>query len=259
MPEKFDILKKLHPKVKWFCHLHSDMPFLALEGIAIDWIKRYAIAGIGLIANSKYSYNALRVILTEAQVIYLPNVYLGKMRKKCSISSESSINIACLGAIRPMKNHLLQAMAAIKFSREIEKRLYFYVNASRVEVGGEPVLKNLRALFSDPTGPILIEKEWMTPEQMLDFCQKMDIGMQVSLTETFNVVSADYVTAGLPIVVSKEVKWASGFCKADEDSVDDIVRIMKRVYRCKTLVRLNQLRLWMNSNAAQKMWVNFCR
>src|ERR1700686_515277 len=32
VPEKFDVLRKLHPRVKWIVRSHSDFPFLATEG-----------------------------------------------------------------------------------------------------------------------------------------------------------------------------------------------------------------------------------
>jgi hypothetical protein len=38
VPQKFVILQKLHPNVKWIIRVHSEMPFLAGEGQAIDWI-----------------------------------------------------------------------------------------------------------------------------------------------------------------------------------------------------------------------------
>lgn len=41
VPEKFDILQKLHPKVKWIIRNHSEMPFLSNEGSAIGWTLEY--------------------------------------------------------------------------------------------------------------------------------------------------------------------------------------------------------------------------
>ncbi|MCX8008208.1 MAG: glycosyltransferase family 1 protein, partial [Patescibacteria group bacterium] len=41
VPEKFTILQKLHPNVKWIIRIHSNLPFLANEGIAIEWLKEY--------------------------------------------------------------------------------------------------------------------------------------------------------------------------------------------------------------------------
>ena len=42
VPSKFDVLCKLHPNVKWVIRLHSEIPFLANEGMAMDWLGEYA-------------------------------------------------------------------------------------------------------------------------------------------------------------------------------------------------------------------------
>lgn len=76
VPEKFPVLMSLHPGVEWFIHLHSDMPFLAVEGIAMDWIIRSANLGVGIIANSRESFDALSPIVLDGMLFYLPNVYL---------------------------------------------------------------------------------------------------------------------------------------------------------------------------------------
>lgn len=59
VPEKFDELKSLHPDIDWYVHLHSDIPFLAVEGIAMEWIKGYRKRGVGIIANSQNSFDAI--------------------------------------------------------------------------------------------------------------------------------------------------------------------------------------------------------
>ena len=260
VPSKFPILARLHPKVKWYVHLHSHMPFLALEGIAMEWIVAYAKQGIGLIANSKESYEALSTILSRRELLYLPNVYLGEMRRVVNRSEkEKVIDIGCFGAMRPLKNHLLQALAAIEFARKKGKYLQFHINGSRTETGGEPVLKNLRSLFADGRMGRLIEHPWMEPEEFLDLLHNsIDIGMQVSLTETFNVVSADYVTAGVPVVASKEVSWISRCSQAPDNSVPSILRAMDRAYRSRILPAWNQILLERYSARAQQMWINFC-
>src|SRR5215475_1365432 len=40
-PDKLAENARLHPSVKWIVRLHSEIPFLALEGIAVEWIKGY--------------------------------------------------------------------------------------------------------------------------------------------------------------------------------------------------------------------------
>lgn len=259
VPSKFHVLKRIHPRVKWFIHLHSHMPFLALEGIAMNWIQDYARDGIGLITNSVESYDALRAILSSKELIYLPNVYLSQPRCP-KWYRDHAINIGCFGAVRPLKNHLLQALSALQFAKEKHKRLRFHINGSRVETGGAPVLKNLEQLFEDQKkmhGHELVKHDWHEPEDFLTLLAGIDIGMQVSLTETFNVVTADYVTAGIPIVVSKEVKWASRWNQAQDDSLPEIVSRMHRVWRNKPLVYWNQRLLLHHSKKSQSAWYHF--
>jgi hypothetical protein len=263
VPDKFDVLKRLHPKVQWYIHLHSHMPFLALEGIAMQWVREYAARGIGMIANSAPSFAALNVLVPDetlmpgpAPLTFLPNVYISKPRVT-QFSNSDTINIGCFGAVRPLKNHLLQALAAIRFAREKKKCLNFHINGSRIETGGGPVLKNLIQLFEGQPDCQLVQSPWNEPDQFLAYLQTMDLGMQVSLTETFNVVCADYVTAGIPVVASKEVSWISSSSQAADDDIDDIVKTMYRVWQRTGLIKKNQRLLLKNSEVAQDLWFEF--
>lgn len=77
VPEKFHILHKLHPHVSWVIRLHSETPFLANEGIAFEWLRKYAdIPKVYLAANSTRMVHELSRVL-HTDVIYLPNYYAG--------------------------------------------------------------------------------------------------------------------------------------------------------------------------------------
>lgn len=257
VPEKFKILKKLHPHVSWWIHLHSHMPFLALEGIAMAWLDDYAKLGVNVIANSEDAYSSLQTVINHHRLVYLPNIYLTETRKPVHHKESTFIHIACYGALRPLKNHMIQALAAVKFAREIGKWLCFHINGTRVE-GGASVLKNLKEFFERQHDSALILDDWYEPEAFIEMLhERIDIGMQVSLSETFNVVSADYVTAGLPIVVSDEVKWASWWSKADPQCIDNIVHNLHRAYGNNLLVKWNQHLLKSNSESAQRIWLNW--
>lgn len=259
VPDKFDVLKSLHPKVKWFVHLHSNIPFLASEGIAMEWTKGYEEKGVGIITNSPQAFEAFKPLLKE-HLYYLPNIYLSHFREPKDIPPHKThVDVGCFGAVRPLKNHLIQALASIRFAREIGRRLRFHVNMTRVETSGDPVLRNLIRLFQiESFDSELIWNKWHDPSSFIDHLHHtIDIGLQVSLSETFNVVTADYVTAGLPVVVSKEVKWVTWWCKADDDSIDDIVAKMHRVWTIRQLIWWNQKLLKWNSEEAQAEWFNF--
>jgi hypothetical protein len=59
----------------------------------------------------------------------------------------------------------------------------------------------------------------------------MDMGLNVSESETFSIGSADLVTHGVPMVTSAEVPWVHPDYQANPNDVRDIVRRMQAVSR----------------------------
>jgi hypothetical protein len=128
-----------------------------------------------------------------------------------------------------MKNNFQQALAAIEFAEKIGKRLRFHVNTSRIEQSGENVVKNLRNLFED-SPHVLIEHGWYHHKEFLEVIRQMDIGMQVSFSESFNIVTADFVKAGVPIVASDDITWMPGFLKTSPTSHKGMVNTLGFCY-----------------------------
>jgi len=56
----------------------------------------------------------------------------------------------------------------------------------------------------------------------------MDLGLQVSFTETFNIVAADFVVNRVPIVTSNEIEWSEPLLQADPTDSSSIVKAMER-------------------------------
>lgn len=225
IPSKFEILKKIHPTVNWVVRLHSDTPFLAHEGPAIDWLHGYINQKIFIAVNSTKIENELKYILPTDSVLPLPNFYPLSNKIPTYQRSSNDLNIGCFGAIRPMKNHLMQAFAAIKFADTKNLHLNFHINANRCEDKGEPILKNLRALFDNSTHS-LIEHSWKDHDQFLILISTMDISMQVSFSETFNIVSADAVSLNVPVVVSPEIFWVNSLFQTSPTSSKKIIQAL---------------------------------
>ena len=260
VPEKFRVLKRLHPRVEWAVHIHSNVPFLALEGIAVEWLKGYSDLGVKVIINSAQAYEGVSLVVPPKNLRLLRNVYLRKpQRAASSWGMPGVLNVGCFGAVRPMKNQLTQALAAVKYAKSKGVWLRFHVNATRSETGGDPVLKNLRALFADRSLGELMEVPWLEHSDFLIYLAKnIDIGLQVSLSETFNIVTADYVSQGIPVVTSDEVDWVTWPCWARTGSVDDIARCMSVVSWLRwPLVGLNQRSLDSYSKRSIAEWRAF--
>ena len=239
VPEKFTVLRKLHPNVKWIIRLHSELPFLANEGIAMDWINKCIVQpNVFVSANSERAQRDLEQYLLARpdkqyvdKLIYLPNFYPTSKNVTGAklFKSGDVFNVGCFGAIRPMKNHLLQAAAAVQYAEARGLQCHFHINAGRVEARGEEVLKNLRAFFEPLQGKhVLVEHGWLNRDAFLAVVRNMDIGLQVSLSESFNIVSADFVSQDIPIVTSSEVSWMPRFFTAEPTDSESIVKAIDR-------------------------------
>ena len=160
------LLLPRHKGRVWVIRIHSKLPFLANEGCAIEWIKNYSklqkdFSNLIIAPNTEELTEDLKE-LYKTNFFCLPNIYMPdncehEHEKK---DSKNHIDIGCFGAIRPMKNQLLQAVAALEFSNEIGKPIKFHINANRVEQKGEQVLNNLINLFKG-TNSELVFHDWM--------------------------------------------------------------------------------------------------
>ena len=257
VPAKIRELLKLHKKVKWTVRIHSKTPFLSNEGIAFPWIKEYNLI-LEEFSNFKISSNNFefnqdlsKVIGNES--IYLPNIYLPTKRIKKVRKEDDVIKIGCFGSIRPMKNHLEQAIAAIIFAESQCKKLEFHVNSGLLEQRGEEVLKNLRGLFAI-NGHDLVEHEWMPHNDFVELVKTMDMGMQVSLSESFNIVTADFVANNIPMVVSTDVSWMPWNTRAVPTDTKDIVTSLKSAWLFPKLTWFNYRALVNHNKKAIKAW-----
>ena len=268
VPSKFEILCKLHPTVTWVIRIHSEMPFMAGEGMAMDWIGDYSeYPNLVIGCNAPRMLSETRIYLkakhgwtdeqTEAKVIYLPNYYPQDYKSKKFNKDKDTIDICCFGAIRPLKNHLLQAVAAVGFAEKIGKKLNFHVNAGRIEMQGGPVINNLMGLFEhlNNRGHQLINHQWRPRDEFLELCATMDIGLQVSFSETFNIVNADLISQGVPIIGSVEIPWIVHNYAADPTDSNDIIDKLTSAYNWpKVNVVTNQWSLTHYTNNTLKIW-----
>ena len=235
-----------------------------MEGVGISWSKEYIkLPNVSLALNNKITSDDLNSIGIEN--IYLPNIYekidfeyciFNRIGDYFNINDERKpiYNIGCFGAIRPLKNQLNQAVAAIKFAETNNAIVNFYVNSGRLEQAGENVLKNIRALFKD-TDHNLVEAGWLERDGFLELLCQMDLSMQVSLTETFNIVAADSVYVGVPVVISNEIDWLTNGI-ADPNNIDSMVKQLNKVWKHKNaIINKNLISLSNYNKSAINEWI----
>lgn len=259
VPSKFEVLQKLHPNVKWIIRLHSETPFLANEGIAMNWVYEYMkFENVFVSVNSTRIEREFNELLPK-KPIYLPNYYPVSKVVRTKQDECGVIQIGCFGAIRPLKNQLLQAMSAIEFANQEGLILKYHINGTRIENNGDPVLKNIRSLFENNPKHELIEHTWMTHDEFIVLLSSMDLCMQVSFSETYNIVTADSVNNLIPVVVSPEIHWVFGLFKANPVNSKSIVRKIGIAYYLRRfgLEWLNKALLWWNSFKSKTIWIEY--
>ena len=269
VPSKFTVLNPLHKDVTWIIRLHSEMPFMAGEGMAMDWLGEYVkFPNIIIGVNAPRMLSEVKFYLqhmmdwtdqeTDKRVVYMPNYYPTDFaEKQYQVNAKDTVDIGCFGAVRPLKNHVLQAFAALQFAESLGKKLNFHINSGRLEMKGEPVLHNLKGLFTHlyDKGHRLVMHEWTHRDNFLKIVAEMDIGMQVSFSETFNIVGADFVSQGVPFVGCSEIPWASEQFNADPSSSKDIYNKLRSTHdKHNKNIQQNQKLLVKYVKETQRIW-----
>lgn len=266
-PAKFAELMALsrHAGRIWIVRIHSEIPFLSSEGIAMSWIGEYLKLGVLVAANGprakqQIAYEGARSTpASDQNAIYLPNCYpVEEFMPAVPVSTTMAVNIACFGAFRPLKNQLQQAFAALKFAEWLGRPLRYHING-RVDSGGLAPLNNLFGLFDqlDPTTAEVINHDWEDRETFIGTLRGMDMLMQVSMSETFNIVAADAVLAGIPVIATDELPWYHP-TNVDAQSVDDIVEKMKAIWLNRSFFfTKNRLGLQRYNITATQKWLDF--
>jgi hypothetical protein len=266
LPTKFTELTQRHPTVKWIIRVHSEIPFLAQEGMALTWIFGYLNQpNVEVSFNSKRTAEQFKELVSPEKarkISYLPNYYPVKVTERCEHDRDKHVlDIGCFGAIRPLKNQLIQAVAAVTYAKREGLHLRYHINGSRKESNGDNTLKNIQALFDNlPSQFILVEHPWYEHKDFIEVVKTMDLGLQVSFSETYNIVTADFVSNRVPVVVSKEIEWVSKRFQADCTDVEDIVNKIGAALWWKKnigLLDINLIGLNRDSEESKNLWKKY--
>lgn len=265
-PSKLEELAKLHPTIHWVVRIHSMVPFLVSEGMCFDWMNQYMALKekgykVSLSCNNIKLLKDLSAIYED--VTFTPNIYHPINKEEvCDfniLKSENVINVGCFGALRLLKNHAQQALWAIQLANEKNKILHFHVNVSEYESDQtSPVLNNLHKIFAR-TNHKLVEHRWMSHGQFAQLIKHMDFGLQISFTETFNIVAADFVDNFIPVIVSGEIDFIDSGLIVNPSNPNTVMEAMKfclNKHQVRGTVLTNANLLKKHNESATKHWVS---
>lgn len=236
-----------------YIRIHSNIPFLTQERGFFAFLDVYRRLGATVIYNDDRAFEALKDYCPSK---YLPNIYNVSFLEPIKRPERDTLDVASFGSIRPLKNQVTQALAAILLANKLEKKLQFHVNLDRCE-GGQKEAAAIHQLFSMALGHRLVSVPWMEHGAFLTYMNRhIDLGLQVSLTESFNITSADYTAAGIPMVVSNEVRWAPNDTKVQDNGCATAIaeKAMDILARRDEMVTAARKNLREFSDNAIKLW-----
>lgn len=218
------------PATHFIVRLHSKVGFLAVEPKSLATFRDLMLLAEGSLnltvaANSHQLRHFFKRVYT-GHCMYLPNLYdIERVHQKRDTNHHHrKLRIGSFGALRLLKNHSTAASAALVIAERRRCDLEFFVSVHREE-HGSGVLGMLHSLFDGVAWAKLVEHPWEDWPLFRRTVAHMDLCMQVSFTETFNICCADAVAEGVPVVTSDAIEWVPKFWHADSDSVEDIARV----------------------------------
>jgi glycosyltransferase involved in cell wall biosynthesis len=238
---------------------HSNVGFLQADPNGIRLIRE----GLALsqeLPNFNMAGNSQKFVdwLIEAygtEVTLLPNMYPSTTEAKPWLGD--TIRIGTFGAVRPQKNLMTAAAAAISIGRMLNKPIEFYYNSGRDEGGGGTIAYAIYQMCNNIPNFTLTRVPWRPHNEFKEVIRSMDILIQMSYTESFNMVTADGIDCGVPSVVSDAIYWAPDAWKAEFDEPLDVARVGVMLLTHMHLRKLGLHALMKYNHKALQCWTKF--
>lgn len=210
---------------------HSNVGFLQGDPGGIELFRHYAKLAhrernLFVGANNRGFVEWFNVVYEEHSRV-LPNLYPTK-RVKGKVWNSDVLKIGAFGAIRPEKNFMTAAAAALVIRAGFRCQLELHMSS-----GGEgcqnSTLRAIEEMVKGLEGVTLVRHHWQYWDEFIRLIRGMDLVVQVSYTESFNMVTADAISNKVPVVVSEVIRWAPVEWQADADDVIDVADVGVRL------------------------------
>jgi hypothetical protein len=214
--------------IKFTVLSHSNVGFLQADPCGVELLREYAKlsktdSNLQVGGNCSQFTDWFKAAYNDNCVL-LPNMYpIDKIRAKVW-DGKSPLKIGAFGAIRPEKNFMTAAAAAMAIHSKLNVPIELHMST-----GGDgcksPTLSAISEMVKGVDGVTLIRHHWNYWDQFIQLIGSMDLLIQVSYTESFNMVTADGISQGVSTVVSPVIKWAPESWKANPDDAMDAARV----------------------------------
>ena len=217
------------PRVRLAMNCHSNVGFLQADANGVRLFGgamevQRGSANFHLAGNSrKFADWAGETF--GSPLTYLPNLYFledGIQPRRPPFHGDL-LRVGAFGATRPLKNLMSAAGAALTISRVLGVDLELWINSGRDE-GGGGILRAIEEMYAITRHATIVKAGWSSWHDHRKTVARMNLLINCSYTESFNMVTADGVAEGVPSVVSDAIYWAPEYWRAP---VDDVLRIAR--------------------------------
>lgn len=247
-------------KIQFVILSHSNVGFLQADPCGVELLRLYAelskeFSNIRVGGNSEKFVNWFHHAFRKPTVL-LPNLYpVEKVHAKIW-DKRAPLKIGAFGAIRPEKNFMTAAGAAVLIHRYFNVPIELHMSSGGEECKHSTTLQAISQMVNDLPGITLINHPWAYWDEFIRLVGDMDLLMQLSYTESFNMVTADGISQGVSSVVSPVISWAPDGWKADPDDVVAAARTgIRLIERDQKYVGYDALKK--HNEAAFKHWEKF--
>ena len=248
-----------HKKINFAIVSHSNVGFLQAdpngvrllrEGLHLSQeVKNFSVAG-----NCAKFTDWLREAY-GIPVWTLPNMY--QSTTKAKPWEGNKIRIGSFGAVRPQKNLMSAAAAAVAISQMLNRHTEFFYSSGRDEGGSQTIANAIHQMTNNVHNFTLGRIPWRLHQSFTDVVRSMDLLIMASYTESFNMVTADAIDNGVAVVVSPAIYWAPPSWMANSDDVLEMAECGIKLLQKMTLRKKGLSALKKHNNEALDNWIEY--
>ena len=218
---------KTYSNTQFFVVSHSNVGFLQADSNGVALFKEgmeleagtfnFRVAG-----NSDKFCRAVKTMFGKPCAL-LPNCYyLDGHTPPARHPDTGTIRIGAFGAVRPLKNFMTAAGAALGVARATRRPVEFTMSSGRAEGGGDTTARAVMQLLKNEPGVTLMQNGWTSWDLFRNTVGHQHLLLQPSYTESFNMVTADGIAKGVPSVVSEAIDWVPKRWQSHFDDVSSM-------------------------------------
>jgi hypothetical protein len=220
------------PEVSFSLLSHSNVGFLSADPHAIRLLREAAdlqlsLSNVSIAGNSK-KFTDWATEAWGVPVAWLPNLYHFEesFPRQVSVWHGDAIRLGLPGMNRVLKNFISSAAAAVELAARLRVPVELHVSTGQ---GGD--FRALREMTENVPNLRLVEAGWLSFAAFRRYLRSLHLVLQVSFTESFNMVAADAIAEGVPVVASDAIDWLPRWFQARADEPRDIARVAEYLLR----------------------------